>query len=192
MTRDEFKAHLREKNLKVLAYVKRKKLKKLICVLAGNAILIALALFTVKEMAKPELAMPTYLSVALVCILFSWSAKPKGLLFAKIYVGEIEKAFLDNRLKVGDGYGRMGRRPISVNLWVLTVKDEQGKEYEIELLPKYASCYLVGDRIAMVPAIEYPFLIDPPKDRETVCWWCGSINPPSIRECRNCNRIYVD
>ena len=192
MTRDEFKAHLREKNPKVLAYIKRKKLQKLIYVVSVNALLAALAVFTVNQMNKPELAMPTYLTVAFVCILFTLSAKPKGLLFAKIYVGEIEKAFLDNRLKVGDGYGRTGRRPVSVNLWVLTVKDEQGKEYEIELLPKYASCYLAGDCIAMVPAIEYPFLIDPPKDRKTVCWWCGSINPPSIRECSNCNRTYFD
>ena len=189
MTKDEFKSHLQEKNPSVLAFSKRKKLQKLFRVIAINVGVILLTFFTVNEMAKPQLVLPTYLVGAVLCVWFTLAAKPRGLLRSKIYVGIIEKAEIKEHMAAREDH------PYSMRMrtfYVLTIIDENENMKVVEIPPKYASCYSAGDRVAMVPAIAYPFLIDPPEDRQTVCWWCGSIKRAGHNECMNCNRIYYD
>lgn len=192
MSANDFWQHIKKDSHSVASFVMRKKLLKLLRVFLINAVLILLALFTVNEMNEPSLRMPTFIGVACICLFFTWTSKPQGLIFSKCYVGVIKKTEIETLIKMGDGYGKSGRRPISANFLVLTVRRDDGKVRRIELASKYASCYRVGDRVAVLPSIVYPFLLDPPDDRPTVCWWCGSIDRPSERECLNCGRNHVN
>lgn len=188
MTAEEFRSYIRRDHPAVAAFVRRKKLLKLARVLLINAILWALAFFTVAEMNKPEMRMPTLLTVALVSVAYTWFARPRGLIFSKPYVGVIEKAAFQEHMAPIENNIRAVRMQ---NFWVMTVQGEDGKIYQIELEPKYARCYAVGDHIGVLPAIKYPFQLDAHDDRPTVCWWCGSINRPEDCECLNCGRDVV-
>ncbi|MBQ8212709.1 MAG: hypothetical protein IJZ80_01775 [Clostridia bacterium] len=191
MTAEEFWSYIRRNHPTVAAFLHRKKLLKLARVLLINAILWAFAVFTVEEMNKPNLRIPTLLIVALVSVAYTWFARPRGLIFSKPYVGKIEKATISTHMQECDGPGMYGKGMRMSNFWVLTVRGEDGKTHQIELEPKYEHCYRVGDRIGVLPAIQYPFLLDTPDDHPTVCWWCGSINRPEDRECMNCGRDMV-
>ena len=192
MTANEFWQHIKKDAPSVASFVRRKKLFKLLRVVLINAVLILLAWFTVDQMNQPSLRMPTFIGVACICLFLTWTSKPKGLIFSKPYIGTIEKASVETLMKVGTGNGKYGMSPMTANFWVLTVRCDDGNVRRIELASRYASCYRVGDRIAVLPSIAYPFLLDIPDDRPAVCWWCGSINRPSERECLNCGRDHVN
>ena len=191
MTAEEFWQHIKRDAPAVAAFIRRKKLFKLCRVFLLNAAVLLLGWYTIGEMNKPSLQTPTVLVVIGLCIVLTWNAKPQGLLFAKPYVGVIETASLETLTKIGDGYGKSGKAPFTANYWVLSVRCDDGTVHRLELGPRYSACYLVGDHIGVLPAIQYPFLLDAHDDRPTVCWWCGSINRPEDHGCMNCGRDAV-
>ncbi len=185
MTETEFLQRMKQIYPEIISYVRRKKLLKLFRVILIDGLLLGITLLTLQQMKKPQIVLPTMLAVGLICAVWTYSSKPKGLLFAKPYVGVIERTTVETRVV---NHETNIRRATMKNILVLSIRAENGKLYCVLLDPKYEPYYRMGDRVGVLPAIPYPFLIDAPQDRKTVCWWCGSINAIEDRECLMCGR----
>ena len=185
MTETEFLQHMKAQYPEIVSYVRRKKLGKLLRVILTDALLLGLTFLSLSQMHKPQIVFPTMLAVGLICAVWTYSSKPKGLIFAKPYVGVIEKTTVETRVVNHETNIRMATMK---NFLVLSIRTENEKLYCVLLDPKYEPYYRKNDRVGMMPAIPYPFLLDAPQDRAMVCWRCGSINATQERTCMMCGR----
>ena len=150
-----------------------------------NVLLLGITFLTLQQMDKPQVVAPTMLAVGMICAVWTYSSKPKGLIFAKPYVGVIEKTTVETRIVTHD---TNIKRATMKNFLILSIRSENRTLHCILLEPKYEPYYRKGDLVGVMPAIPYPFLLDAPQDCATVCWRCGSINATQDRKCMMCGR----
>ena len=185
MTTEEFLQAMLQKNPTMVAHARKKKLQKLLRIVLFNVLILSITLVTLDQMPHVETRLPILLSAILFCLIYTLTAKPRGLILAKPYVGVIESTEITTH-SVGrdDNVRRMEQR----NFAVLSVRTESGDLLRIELDSKYASYYRLGDRVGSWSGLPFPILLDAEEGRATVCWWCGSINRPEDIECLHCGR----
>ena len=186
MTINEFKQAMLLRNSAMVAYARKKKLRKLLRVLLINALIISLTLFTLMQMDRAELRMPILGSTLLICVVYTLTAKPRGLILSRPYVGVIEQVTVETY--VGGHDDNNIRRVTLKNKLILSIRTENGSERCVELERKYERYYRVGDHVGVWSSLAFPILLDAEEGRATVCWWCGSINRPEDRECLHCGR----
>ena len=185
MTTNEFLQVMIDKNPTMVAYARKKKLRKLLRVVLFNLLILSITFVTLDQMPRLDARLPILLSAFLICLIYTLTAKPRGLIFAKPCVGVIENTAITTR-SVGrdDNVRWMEQR----NFVVLSVRTESGENLRIELDSKYASYYRLGDRVGVWSGLPFPILLDAEEGRATVCWWCGGINRPEDVECLHCGR----
>ena len=188
MSIHDFMENLKQTNPKVIAYIRRKKLYKVMKICLIDAIICVFAGMTYFSMNRSEWTIHLFLVAAAVCILVAVNAKPRGLLFGKNYIGVVEKSYLDEQF--AENPNSVKRMKLQIFL-ILEIRDEKGKVRFVRVNKKYEACYRVGDRVAVCKGLKYPILFDPANDRETVCWWCGSIKRPMHEQCIACGRSFI-
>ena len=187
MTNQAFQAYMINKNPKVVAYVRKKKIMKLTKLLLINGLILASVALTAKGMRQTELVPILYALAAIAGVFVCIFTAPRGLLFGKSYTGRIERADIETRMASNENNIR---KITTKNFLVLSIRDEEGTLKKIYLDTKYKSCYLAGDEVGLYNGILYPFLLSASKERPTVCWWCGSIKRPLYVECIACGREF--
>ena len=184
MTTNEFQQAMLQRNTAIVAYARKKKIRKIIRVILINTLIILLTLVTLEQMNRSEIRLPILCSMLAVCGVYTLIAKPRGLIFSRPFVGVIEQtAVVTHAANREDHVKWMTQK----NFAVLSVRAENGRLCRIELDQKYERCYRIGDRIGMWSGLSFPILLGN-EERSTVCWWCGSINRPEDHECLHCGR----
>ena len=185
MTTDEFKSAMLQRNAAMVAHARKKKIRKMIRVVLINLLIISLTLLTLAQMKRPEIKLPLLITVFVVCVFYTLTANPRGLIFARPYVGVIEcTEIVTHAAKREDNFRLMTQK----NFTVLSIRTEDGKLCRLELDRKYESYYRRGDQIGVWSGLSFPILLDAEEGRATVCWWCGGINRPEDLECLHCGR----
>ena len=185
MTTDEFKRALYEHNATMVAYVRKKKMRKILRVVLFNALILSLTLVTLEQMNRPDIKLPILISVSVICLLYTLTAKPRGLILSKPFVGVVESAEIVTRAANRDDHVKLMTQK---NFVLLSIRTEDGNLSRIELDRKYEPYYRVGDRVGTWSGLPFPILLDAEEGRATVCWWCGGINRPEDVECLHCGR----
>ena len=184
MTTNEFKQAMLQQNTAMVAYARKKKIRKIIRVILINALIVLLTLVTLEQMNRSEIRLPILITVFVVCVFYTLTANPRGLIFARPYVGVIEcTEIVTHAAKREDNFRLMTQK----NFTVLSIRTEDGKLCRLELDRKYESYYRRGDQIGVWSGLSFPILLGS-EERATVCWWCGSINRPEDHECLHCGR----
>ncbi len=187
MKLSEFKALQKQKNPRIFALIRKRRLKK-----AAKLILICSAIsvvtsLTLQGMNRPEIVPVVCGIAAAVCLLVVCLSAPRGLFFGRDFAGRVEAIELNVR---GAASENSIRGMVTRTYADLSVLDEMGKRHRIALDRKYEACYRVGDEIVFLHGIELPFHTETPPDRPTACWCCGSIKSAGEVDCLMCGREF--
>ncbi len=185
MTTNEFQQAMLQQNTAIVAYARKKKIRKILRVLLVNALIISLTLVTLEQMNRSEIRLPILCSMLVVCGAYTLTAKPRGLIFSRPFVGVIEQATVETYV---GGHDDNIRRVTLKNRLILSIRTENGTIRRSEVERKYEPYYRCGDRVGVWSGLALPLLLDADEERSTVCWWCGSINRPEDGECLHCGR----
>ena len=188
MTAVEFETHIKKNNPKIAKYVRMKKIKKLLLLLFLDALIIGTAVMTQVGMSDRDMRLPLCLVALVGCVLVSFYVGTKKLLFGKNHIGQIQRCYLEARYVESRNNIRAHTTQV---FFIIDVKVENEKIVQIQLDKRYQDCYKEGDTVVLYNGIRYPFLINPPRDRQTICWWCGSIKRAEYETCIACQRSYL-
>ena len=181
----QIKLRLKREAPDLYRYVRMRKIKKAIKILLLDTVILSLTWFTLAEMNRVKNKAVILFCVIAICFLYSFLAKPRGLLFGKSWYAAVENKY-EQTVKENEGFVRIYTQFENVRYVFLELKNEKEETKTVRLPAHCSRGYEVGDKLLFYNGLHFPFVTENTEKEKIVCSRCGAVNEKNNSACVDC------